>query len=111
MEDSALNVLITMAVGFFAFVSILRLIAKENRQKYLLKKYGDKDIVDAIVKKNIRLGMTKSMVEDSWGSPVDFEESVSTRKKTEILKYNKVGKRYKSKIFLSDGIVEKIEIK
>lgn len=45
-----------------------------KRKAFLLKKFG-KTYSDLILKKKVRIGMSKAMVEESWGEPNDINKT------------------------------------
>ena len=92
-------------------VEAQRLIAQKQaqdqvRRETLLLRYGDQDLVDAIMGRRVRIGMTKEHLIESWGHPHDIKETILKTKRKEEFKYNNVGvNRYLSRVFLEDGFV------
>jgi len=77
-----------------------------KRREYLLRKYGDPVIVDKIIRKFIWRGMSKELLVDSCGAPVDIDDKVYKTKITQTFKYGKVGKnRFPRRVRVDNGIV------
>jgi hypothetical protein len=64
-----------------------------DRKKELTKRYGE-DIATKILAGLKWRGMTKSMLEESWGSPFGIKKSVGSWGVHEQWIYKKSGKRY-----------------
>lgn len=56
------------------FVPEIKPLTPEQKKALLIKKYGSY-YANLIIKKEIRIGMTKSMVIDSWGNPEDINRT------------------------------------
>ncbi len=96
-----LGVVLVVVLG----VSI-RAYNRKKRREYLMGKYHDLELVELIMKKKIRQGMTKEQLVDSWGEPVDTDEKVYKTKIKETFKYNQSGKnRFRERVFVEDGYV------
>lgn len=85
------------------------LIVKYNarrRRAYLMARYGDALLVDLIMSKKIRQGMTAEQLVESWGRPADIDEKVYKTKIKYTYKYNQTGKRrFKERVYVENGIV------
>lgn len=98
----------------FAVVVALAIQSYLYRRKYnvFLKKYGDPEIVEKIMKRLIWEGMSTEQLYDSWGGPVDRAERISRNRAVYTLKYNQTGKnRYGSRVTVENGIVTGWDIK
>jgi hypothetical protein len=84
-----------------------RSLAKEKeRQKGLLAKYNDADLVQRIMKKDVWQGQTAEQLTDALGPPETVEQKVLKTKRTEIWKYNRQGARsFRLRVKLENGVV------
>lgn len=83
------------------------LYATKKRREYLLRKYGDEEIVENIMKHRFWVGQTAEQLVDSLGSPEDKSIKVMKTRYREIWKYNQTGKnRYGLRITLDDHVVQ-----
>ena len=79
---------------------------KEERQEYLLQKYGDKEIVEKIMSRTVWVGQTDGQLVDSLGAPEDIDQKVLKTKKKEVWKYYHVsGNRYGLRVTLDNDEV------
>jgi hypothetical protein len=81
----------------------------ENK-KELEAKYGDKEIAERIIKKELWIGMSKDMLLDVKGRPEHKSEKVTSNKKKEEYYYEgykniRGNPSYKFKVVLVDGFV------
>jgi len=78
----------------------------EEYVKKLMHKYGNKNIVDKILRNEIWVGQTQEMLIDSLGQPEYVQKNQLKNKYKEIWNYNRVGKgRYSISITLEDQVV------
>ena len=78
---------------------------KKKRER-LAQKYESLDVADKLMNKVIWQGETMEQLMDSFGSPIDIEQTVLKTKTKVTWKYGKTGKnRYNLKIHLEDGEV------
>jgi hypothetical protein len=96
-----------IALGFFlAFCSVVIEWRKAVRRKKLLKKYGDNEVVNRIMKKILWEGETEEMLLDSFGVPMAVDQSVYKSRFKETWKYNRTGKnQYRTRVSVEDGEV------
>lgn len=97
-----------MVAAYFANKRAEQRKAEELRQRreYLMRKYGDAEIVEDIINGVIRQGMTYEMVIDSWGKPADVDERVFKTKTSHTFKYHQTGRnQFASRVKLENGIV------
>lgn len=97
--------LLIFGIGISVFFAI-KIIMREMRRARLLKKYGDKKIVEMIMNRMFWQGQTPGQLRDSLGSPVDVDRKILKTKSKEVWKYNQTGKgRYALRITIEDGYV------
>ena len=111
----ALNEALGQTGWLFVIVGIIVLIgvsiwanerSKQQRRQALLEKYGDPEIVDAIMNKNFWVGQTHEQLRDSLGAPVDVDEQVLKTKVKHTWKYQRRGRnRYGLRVTLDNGVV------
>ena len=83
-----------------------RALAKSRRRKWLLAKYGDATLVEAIMRRQIWQGQSSEQLADSRGRPVDIDEKVMKTRKREVWKYRQTGRgRFALRITLDDDVV------
>jgi len=83
-----------------------------ERRAALLRKYGDAEIVDKIMRMSIWQGQTEEQLLDSLGPPLDCDEKVMKNKKRETWKYrHQGGNRYGLRVTLEKGLVVGWDIK
>ena len=96
-------VLLVVVVGIWVG---LRAIATSRRRKWLLAKYADAMIVEAIMRRKIWQGQSSEQLVDSRGRPVDVDEKVMKTRKREVWKYQQTGRgRFALRITLDDDVV------
>ena len=61
--------------------------ALEERKKYILTKYKEKFLIDAILNQEILIGMSKDELIDSWGLPDEVKQTVMKTKIKEEYRY------------------------
>ncbi len=110
------------SVGAIGFVALILVIAggivtlvvflRKRRRDALMQKYGDRQVVDAIISKNIWQGQTSEQLVDSLGGPVDTDYKVLKTKKKEIWKYHhRGGNRYGLRVTLENDVIVGWEMK
>lgn len=81
-------------------------IAAQNRQTYLVEKYGDEEIVNRIINETIWIGQTEEQLRESLGHPEDIDQKVLKTKKKEVWKYgHRGGNRYAYRITLDNDVI------
>lgn len=97
-----LALLIVVVVGYV----LIKQHNTRTRRKRLVAKYGDAELVDLIMAKRIRQGMTAEQLTDSWGRPVDVDEKVYKTKTKYTFKYGKTGRnRFRERVFVENNVV------
>jgi hypothetical protein len=105
MNDTGLGILV-IVIAIAVIWSSLAHIAQKRRRERLMAKYGDPQIVEAIIRRQVWQGMTKEQLLDSWGAPVDTSNKVFKTKIRETYKYNQTGRnRFRSRVMLENEIV------
>jgi hypothetical protein len=80
--------------------------AAEARERRLLAKYVDPELVRKLVLKQTWVGQTSEQLVDSVGRPEDVDQKVLKTKKKEVWKYgHKGGGRYAYRITLDNDVV------
>jgi hypothetical protein len=78
----------------------------EARRAALLEKYGDKDIVERIMKGELWQRQTSEQVYDSLGPPVDIDEILLRKNMRRTWKYHPTGRhRFALRVILDNDIV------
>ncbi|WP_442845353.1 hypothetical protein [Leeuwenhoekiella sp. H156] len=94
---------IIIFVIVFIIISYLSYTAKEKR---LMKKYKDENLVEKLMQRTYWQGQTMGQLKDSLGKPSDVQRQVLKTKTKETWKYHKTGNnRYDLKIHLENGFV------
>ena len=97
--------LATIVLGLVAFVGG-KLLFHRVRRSLLMKKFGDRLMVDTIMEGRIARGMTLEMVLAVWGEPADLDETVLKTKTKHEMKYDQKGKnRFGTRVYLENGVV------
>lgn len=95
--------------GFIALVALLvisRMARRALRLTLLRRQFDNEDFVQTIMAGRIAQGMSRDMVEASWGRPADFDERVMKTKTKQEMKYDQTGKnRFGTRVYLEDGLV------
>lgn len=100
-----MGIIIFIILAVVAWVVISNYMTQKRREA-LLAKYGDKEIVDMIMKRMFWQGQTPAQLQDSLGNPIDIDRKILKTKTKEIWKYNQTGKgRFALRITLEDGVV------
>ncbi len=102
-------VIAAIVVGIVALcvlIAAAKAKARKKRIAFLLEKYGDQQIVDAIMRRMFWQGQSQEQLIDSLGRPADIDQKVLKTKVKEIWKYNhQGGNRFGLRITLENGIV------
>jgi hypothetical protein len=97
-----LVLLITLAALVGAIIIIRRIV----RRSRLTTKYGDTQVVEAIMAQKIWQGMSEDQLIESWGTPEDIDRKTFKAKRSQTYKYVTTGKnRFANRVFLENGIV------
>ncbi len=100
-EDNTITIIIIFIIVIWFWVWI-----KNGRKRKLMRKYDDKDTVDALINGHFWQDGTKEMLIDALGEPEDIDTKIYKTKTKEIWKYEKKGKNsYGLKIILEDNII------
>lgn len=76
------------------------------RRAALMKKYGDKTLVDRLMRRMVWEGQTSEQLIDSIGRPVQVDEKVMKAKTRETWKYNQRSRtRFGMRVTVEDGVV------
>lgn len=101
-----MEVLLLVVIAAIILWITIASIAKKRRREFLMAKYGDVAVVEAIMARKVWQGMTKEQLVDSWGRPADVDEKVYRAKRTETYKYNQIGRnRFKDRVVIENDIV------
>lgn len=85
---------------------ISRTYARKRRQEYLMSKYDDADLVEALMGRRFWQGQTSEQLIDSLGEPRDLDRKVLKSKTKETWKYNEVRKnQFSLRIFVENDLV------
>lgn len=85
---------------------LARVLAWDARRRYLLRTYGDKRTVRALMRGQVWQGMTQAMLEDALGKPAAVDEQVSRDRLRFTWKYLPLGSnRYRLRVKLENGVV------
>jgi hypothetical protein len=101
-----LLLVIAAIVAVIACVRAYKYYQYKQRRDQLLRKYGDKDLVEKIMKQLVWQGMSEDQLIDSWGAPVARDRKIYKTKVSETFKYNQKGRnRFGSRVWVENGIV------
>lgn len=96
---------IVLALGLWAGIYLLSASIERERAK-LLARYGDEQIVNRIMGKQLWVGQTARQLHDSLGAPADVDEKVLKTKRKETWKYGHAGaNRYRLRVTLDNDEV------
>lgn len=94
--------IIVLVVG----VVLTAFVMNAMRRAALMKKYGDKDLVDKLMRRMIWEGQTAGQLTDSIGAPTQIDEKVMKSKTRETWKYHQRSKtRFGLRVTVEDGLV------
>jgi hypothetical protein len=100
------GLLVIGAIYWLIMTPIWREQERQRRRAALMQKYANEEIVDAIMAQQVWRGATMDQVIESWGKPVDIDETVTKHKRKETWKYLQVGQnRFKQRVFIENGHV------
>jgi hypothetical protein len=98
--------IVILAGCFFGAVIFIAILVEKQKRKRLMVKYGDKDLVDALMAKKIWQGMSEEQLFDSWGKPVAIESHVYKTKTAQTFKYQQTGKnQFRERVRVENGYV------
>lgn len=93
-------------LGLIVIVIAIAFVMNAMRRDALMKKYGDKDLVDRLMRRMIWEGQTAEQLVDSVGRPVEIDEKVMKSKTRETWKYHQRSRtRFGLRVTVEDGIV------
>jgi hypothetical protein len=99
-------VLIGIPIAILVIWILARIINTRARRAELLKKYGDKEVVDRIMRRSFWQGQTAEQLMDSLGPPVDTDEKLLRKSLRRTWKYHQTGQnRYALRITLENDVV------
>ena len=108
MSDTWVGILVLIFAGWVVVKFVARRLkdrALTLRKEQLITRFGP-ETAQLIMDQQIFRGMTKEMLEESWGQPDDLDEELIRSKKKQTWKYNQVGtNRYKNRVYLENGVV------
>lgn len=83
-----------------------KIVARQNRRRKLLNKYGDENVVDMIMRQMMWQGMTTNQLIDSLGRPVAIDRKVFKTKVAETYKYVQTGRnQFAQRVMVENGQV------
>ena len=98
--------LLLVVAAFVAVIVCVRAYRWKQRRDQLLRKYGDKDVVEKIMNQLVWQGMSEDQLIDSWGAPVARDRKLYKTKVSETFKYNQKSRsRFGSRVWVENGIV------
>jgi hypothetical protein len=93
-------------IALFAAVLLVRFARIKERRAALLRKYGDPQVVENIMRGAVWQGQSADMLRDSRGPPLDMDEHVSKTITRHVWKYKRTGvNRFALRITLDNGVV------
>lgn len=93
-------------IAIVAFVLFMQARATKRRRAELFAKYGDLEVVEAIMAHKFWQGMTRDQLVDSLGNPADIGTKVLKSKTVHTFKYQQTGhNRFGLRVFLENGAV------
>ena len=100
------GLIVALFIIFIVVLVINNRIKEKKRREYLLRKYGDAEVVAKILNGYFWQGQTANQLLDSLGRPLDIDKKVFKTKRKEVWKYNSRGRnRYGLRITLENDIV------
>jgi hypothetical protein len=97
---------IPLIIAVLVLWAVIDIIRRRLRRRALMAKYGDKRIIDAILRKEVWQGMSQEMLVDSRGAPEDQDETIYKTKTKRTYKYGRTGKnRFRERIYIENGSV------
>lgn len=106
-EDSgSIGIWLLVLIAGAASLFVVRHLARKARRKRLMEKYGNAELVEAILNRKVLQGMTREQLYDSWGRPVETGHEIYKKTVRETFKYDRTGRnRFKKRVYLENGIV------
>jgi hypothetical protein len=99
-------VLIGVLIAIVVIWILVRALNRSGRRAALLARYGDKDVVEQIMRHEFWQGQTSEQLMDSLGPPVEMDENVLRKCVRRTWKYHKTGQnRFALRITLENDIV------
>lgn len=93
-------------LGLIIAIVVIAFAMNAMRRDALMKKYGDKDLVDRLMRRMIWEGQTAEQLVDSIGRPVQIDEKVMKAKTREIWKYHQRSRtRFGLRVTVENGMV------
>ena len=101
-----MEIILLMAAGVCIYYWFKKKKEREHERKQaLIAKFGNK-IAEKIVARKVWQGMTSEQLEESWGKPLDIDDSVLKTKTKAVWKYGYISKnRYRQKVIIENGTV------
>lgn len=85
---------------------LIAFIMNAMRRAALMKKYGDKALVDRLMRRMIWEGQTAGQLVDAIGKPAQIDEKVMKAKTRDTWKYNQRSRtRFGLRVTVEDGVV------
>lgn len=104
-----LLILVLAGIGIYYWIKASRRKKKElekKRRDALILKYNSEEIADKIIAKQVWQGMNLEQLIDSWGTPLDTDDTVFKTKTKSTWKYGFAGKnRYRQKVMIENSVV------
>ncbi|MEJ0052133.1 MAG: hypothetical protein WDN02_13145 [Methylovirgula sp.] len=101
-----LAIFVLALIAIVAFVLFMQARATKRRRAELFSKYGNLEVVEAIMAHRYWQGMTQDQLLDSLGRPADIGTKVFKSKTVHTFKYQQTGRnRFGLRILLENGSV------
>lgn len=99
--------IIFMIVLFFAglYMQSKDREKEEQRKKQLIKTYGDNEVSQALIDRQIFRGMQYWQLMEVWGPPDEKIKTALKTKNKETWMYDRAGRGYLNQVYLEDGVV------
>jgi len=99
-------VLIGAPIAVLVIWILVRALNRSARRAALLARYGDKDVVEQIMRREFWQGQTSEQLTDSLGPPVEMDEHVLRKCVRRTWKHHQTGQnRFRLRITLENDIV------
>jgi|SRR6185437_8054081 len=96
-------VFIGLGIGLWILYGVA---SRAQRRKALLEKYGNEDLVERLMRREVWEGQTSEQLLDSRGNPETIDNKVLKTKTTNTWKYNRIGRgQYAIRIIVENNIV------
>jgi hypothetical protein len=94
---------IGLGIGLWIFFAIFSRI---QRRKALMEKYGDEELVNRLMRKEIWEGQTSEQLVDSLGDPQEKDTTAYKTKTKDTWKYQRMGRgQYRLRVIVENGSV------